>query len=204
MISTLLTEAATASPLGTFLAGLVLLAAAALVVIFLQLGITRMRNWGEIGGWLLRGLLAVDRGLVDYGSYAVGTRWEHPRTRWAVLLSVFGAIAAGGVLLPWPWAIWLLVLGLAGVLVVVRHWAHDQGETRRGVAPENKRIPISGGLIPEILTASAFVLIYAPIAFARFHAAGHQFELRPDAGPFAFVLFTLLELLKVVPIIDYY
>ncbi|MGH6814085.1 MAG: hypothetical protein ACREC6_00110 [Hyphomicrobiaceae bacterium] len=204
MISTVLTEIMTASPSGTFLAGVGVLAAAALIggLVHWSLGQVRDR-WG-IGRAILQGLRAADAILVTYGSYAAGTRWDSPLVRWAAMLSVLGAIAIGGVFLPWPWALWLLIIGLAVVFVVFRHWVHDWKEARRGIEPEDKTIRISGDLTAQMLVACGFVAIYASMAFARLHAAGHSFEMRPDAGPFAFVLFTLLEILKVLPIVDYY
>src|SRR5262249_55880718 len=153
---------------------------------------------------LIRQLRTVDSAIARVGSWIVGTRWRRPSWRLAAVLVFFGGAALGGVFLPWPGCLWALWIGLVGVLVVFRHWSIHENEAERNVEPSHKLISLDGNLNYEMVIGAACVFLYAPVAFAQIHAAGYRFQLQPDAGSFAFVGYTAIEMLKIGSLIQYY
>jgi hypothetical protein len=104
----------------------------------------------------------------------------------------------------WPWGLIVITLGLLAIFVVFRHWSRDEDEALREVVFDNKDIKIRGDLSFEVTVACGFILVFAPVAFAHIADAGLGFRVKPDAGPFAFLLYSLIELAKVGSIVDYY
>ena len=86
----------------------------------------------------------------------------------------------------------------------MRQYCSGHYKVLREVRPEEKEIKIKGDLTFELVIACAFLLVYAPVAFAAMQAAGYGFEVKPEARPFAFVIYTLVEMLKASPLVDYY
>jgi tetratricopeptide (TPR) repeat protein len=148
-------------------------------------------------------LLNMDRALVRYGSWWVGTRIASAWPRRGAALGVFIFVAICGALLPWPWCLWALSFGLLNVFVVFRHWSHDEKETKNQIGPDDKQIRIDGDLSGEMTGAFAFVLVYATIAFAQIQAARQGFQMPRDAGAFTFIRYALFEGLKLAPLVPY-
>jgi tetratricopeptide (TPR) repeat protein len=204
MLSLLSPDLGSASPLATLIASLFTVAiAAGLYALF--------RRWRGPGGRKSRLIEAivtfsrnVDGALVRYGSWWVGTRVPRPWPRHGVTLSIFIVIAACGALFPWPLCLWVLSFGLLNVFIVFRHWSRDADEAKSQVGLEDKQIRIDGDLSIEMATAGAFVLVYATTAFAQIQAAQQGFQMPADAGPFTFVRYALVEVLKVAPLVSYY
>ena len=204
MFPDLKTELASPTPLASLVSSLVTLAVLAAIYLAFQW----MRGQGGKKGaaleYLVARMRAFDKAIVRYGSWVVGTRYARPWVRRVWVPTFFLIIALGGALLPWPWGLFVISLGLLGIFVVYRHWSRDEDEVEREVRPEDKEIKIDGTLTFELVVACAFVLVFAPVAFASMQAAGYGFEVKPEARPFAFVTFTLIELLKAGSMVDYY
>lgn len=152
---------------------------------------------------LIAFLRSTDRALVRYGSWWVGTRVSSPWPRRGTTLGVFIFIAVCGALLPWPWCLWALSLGLLNVFIVFRHWSHDEKETKSRIGPDDKQIRIDDDLSAEMTGAFAFVLVYATTSFAQIQAARQGFQMPPDAGAFTFLRYALVEGLKLAPLVPY-
>ena len=56
----------------------------------------------------------------------------------------------------------------------------------------------------EVMIASAYIFVFSCIAFALIAAAGLGFQVKSEAGPFAYPLYAVIELLKAGPLVDYY
>ena len=188
---------------GALIAGLTSLSVVILGFLLIRL-VARTQRARAWPGAALIALRAVDAVTVKGGSWLVGTRFRHWLPRWGALVLVLLGLAIAGAFLPHAWGLWALVLGLLAIFIVFRHWSWDEDEVEREVAKDSKRIKIEGDLGPEMLVAVAFIFVYAPIAFARLQAIGYGFTLLPGAGLFVFVGYTFLEVLKAIPVIDYY
>jgi tetratricopeptide (TPR) repeat protein len=198
------------TPLGTLIASLVVFAGlmAAVVLAGLALRWAPQGNRPGPGTRLLLALRAADRWLVRAGSMVIGTGMREPWQRVPRVLLTFAVLTAGGVALPFPAAMLSLTLGLLAILLVFRHWSRD--ETERAAVPHGSAepprltVPIEGDLTIEMALASGYLLFVVPLAFARLHAAEMGFQLTEGAGPFAFVFYMVIELLKLGTVVDYY
>jgi hypothetical protein len=92
---------------------------------------------------------------------------------------------------------------LFGVLVVFRQWSHDEDDEEYHIRAVKREV-IRGTRNFELVVACASVLIYAPVVFAQLQNSGLGFDVDPKAGPFAFEGFTLIEVLKIAPLVQYY
>jgi hypothetical protein len=168
----------------------------------------RGRSGSEPRGFkrFVDGIRSLDRNLVKYGSWIVGTRYRTTWRRVLVFLAFFGGVAIGGATLPWPWCLWILSLGLFAVFIVFRDWSTIENAVEYDVSSgaASTKIDIDRNINPEMLGACAFVFVFAPVAFAQIQMAGFGFELETGAGPFAFVRYTMVELLKIGPLVQYY
>ncbi len=153
---------------------------------------------------LLKAVHAIDHALVTQGSWIVGTRVRRRGARWATVIFVLTAVGTLGAFLPGVFGFAALFLGLIAILIVYRHWSWDEDEVAAEVPEDEKRVPITGTLRNEVLTAVAFLFFYYPIAFAKLQADGGAFTLVPGSGLAALSVFTLLEFVKAVPFVDYY
>ena len=198
------------TPLGTLIASLIVfggvMALVVLVGVLLRLAPARERP--GIGTRLLLGIRAADRAVVRGGSLLTGTNLREPWQRVPRLLLTFALLTAGGIALPFPAAMAALTLGLVAILLVFRPWSRDETEraaTPAGSAePPRLTVPIEGDLTLEMALACGYLLVVVPLAFARLHAADLGFQLSPGAGPFAFVFYMVIELLKLGTVVDYY
>src|SRR6202050_606572 len=184
----------TASPLATAILSLLTVAFVAVLCPFVP--------WCWVRWTIARlGVIlhVADRYLVRYGSWWVGTRVSSRWLRHVLMLSIFIIVAAGGILAPWPWCIWVLTFGILNILIVFRHWSRDEDEIESEVTPEGKP-----NLSAEMIGACAFVLVYTTTAFAQVQAARQAFQIPSDAGPFTFVRYSLFEFLKELPLVSYY
>ena len=198
------------TPLGTLIASLIVfggvMALVVLAGILLRLAPESTRP--GFGTRLLLAIRAADRALVRGGSLLTGTNLREPWQRVPRLLLTFALLTTGGIALPFPWAMASLTLGLVAILLVFRHWSRDETEraaTAAGSAePPRLTVPIEGDLTIEMALSCGYLLVVVPLAFARLHAAEMGFELSPSAGPFAFVFYMVIELLKLGTVVDYY
>src|ERR1700689_3185980 len=193
-----------ASPVATLISSLFTVAVAAALYALFRWWRERSEDNSKVVEALITFLRGADRAVVGYGSRWVGTHVSRPWLRRGTTLSIFLAVAACGALLPWPWCLWALSFGLLNVFIVFRHWSHDEDEAKGRVGPEEKQIRIDGDLSIEMAGACAFVLVYATTAFAQIQAARQGFPIPPDAGPFTFIRYALVEALKVAPLVTYY
>jgi len=166
----------------------------------------------EDGFWgrLFRRLGALDKAFVRGASRFTGTAVAHPLRRRLAVTAVLAAIAAAAALIPPLFGLFAVVLGLLAILAVFRHWSRDEdqaddfAESNQPVPRDEREAPIDGRLGIEAMIACLFLLVYAPIAFAQIAASGQGFAIAPDAGPFAFMVYALIELFKAGSLIDYY
>ncbi|MFT5932470.1 MAG: hypothetical protein ACI93G_001559, partial [Hyphomonas sp.] len=147
---------------------------------------------------------SLDAGLVHGFSWVMGTRYRTRLQRLPILLSYFLSITAAGVYLPWPFSMAAVGFGVFSIFIVFRHWSRDEDEAVENVPFERKSIGINGTLGAEVLIASGFLFVFAPIAFAQLQAHGAGFTLEDNARPFTFLLYTLIETVKAGSLIDYY
>jgi len=156
--------------------------------------------WDKIIG----AVRAFDGALITYGTYVTGTRYDRRWVRLLILITYFTTLAIIAAFAPWPWGLLPIVLGVLSIFVVFRHWTVDEDERFDEVPFDAKKIPIRGDLNLEVVIACAFLFVYAPSAFAQLQANGYGFQMAPSAGPFAFIIYTLLEAVKAGSLIDYY
>jgi hypothetical protein len=184
------------------------LAALALVAVFyLVVQLLRGRGRRKTETWFDRIIergRAVDRAIVRTGSWVTGTRHKNPLVRRMLVVSVFTAFAVAGALLEWPWGLLGITLGVLAIFIVFRHWSRDEDEALAEGKFEDKDIAIRGDLSFEVMVACCFILVFAPVAFAQIADAGLGFQLKPEAAPFAFLLYALIELIKAGSLVDYY
>lgn len=198
------------TPLGTLMASLIvfggIMALVAVAGVLWRM-VPTSPGAGPGTRFLLR-VRAMDRAVVRAGSLVTGTNLRQPWQRVPRLLLTFALVTAGGIALPFPSAMLALTLGLLAILLVFRHWSRD--ETERAAIPAGSAepprltVPIEGDLTIEMALACGYLLVVVPLAFARLHAAELGFELTPGAGPFAFVFYMIIELLKLGTVVDYY
>lgn len=146
---------------------------------------------------------AIERVVLKYVGYIVGTTWRSPLWRALVSSIFFGTIAVSGALLRWPFCLWTIIIGLSGALVVFRQWSHDEDDEEYHIQAIKREV-IRGTRNFELIVSCASVLIFAPVVFAQLQNAGFGFDVDPKAGPFAFEGFTLIEMLKIAPLVQYY
>ena len=146
----------------------------------------------------------LDRSLVHFFSRITGTAYRKKYIRLPMLLSYFLALTAASVFLPWPYSMGCIGFGIFSIFVVFRHWSRDEDEAVENVPFERKDIKIDGTLGAEVLLAVAFLFVFAPIAFAQLQVQGIGFSVAANAGPFTFLLYTLIETVKAGSLIDYY
>jgi tetratricopeptide (TPR) repeat protein len=158
----------------------------------------------SVGDGVINGLRWVDRALVHVGSWLVGTRIADPALRPTVVVSVFSGFALAGALAPWPWGLVAIAAGVFAILIVFRHWSRDEDEVFTETPFDQKDIRIRGDLSAEVMLACGFLLVFAPVAFSHLQAHGYGFELSPDAGPFTFLIFSLIELFKAAVLLEHY
>ena len=97
-----------------------------------------------------------------------------------------------------------ITVGVLAIFVVFRHWSRDEHEALFELSIDQKDIKIRGDLAVEVLIACSFMLVFAPIAFAQLQANDYGFELPQGAGPFTFLIYTLIETLKAGSLVAYY
>ncbi|MBP6012516.1 MAG: tetratricopeptide repeat protein [Alphaproteobacteria bacterium] len=155
-------------------------------------------------GWLFDAVNALDRAIVVYGSWGVGTRIRNRNARWAALSAILFGLGTLGAFAPGAFGFVALVLGLISILIVYRHWSWDEDDVAAEIVEEEKRIQITGNLRNEVLTAVGFLFFYYPVAFAKLQAEGVAFSYVPGSGLLALSTFTLMEFVKSLPFIGYF
>ncbi len=193
------------TPLASLISGLLTLAlVAGLYSVFDWLRGRREPGEHSIADRIIDGLRALDRVLVHAGSWLVGTRIADPALRPTVVVLVFSGFALAGALAPWPWGLVAIAAGIFAILIVFRHWSRDEDEVFAEIPVDQKDIRIKGDLSAEVMLACGFLLVFAPVAFSHLQAHGYGFELAPDAGPFTFLIFSLVELFKAGVLLEHY
>ena len=196
------------TPLASAVSALATLLAVALVYSIVSLLRGKPKRGEEKGDTaferLIEGVRAVDRAIVHGASWVTGTRYRKSYVRIPVELLFFLALTAAAVFAPWPWGLIPILVGVLGIFAVFRHWSRDEDEALDDVPDDRKDIPIEGNLNREVLIAVGFLFVFAPIAFSQLQAHGFGFEIAPTAGPFTFVIYTLIETLKAGSLVDYY
>jgi tetratricopeptide (TPR) repeat protein len=193
------------TPFASLVAGLLTLALlAGLYVTFDWLRGRRDASKHSIGDSIIDALRALDRALVRAGSWLVGTRIADPALRPTVVVVIFSGFALAGALAPWPWGLAAIAAGIFAILIVFRHWSRDEDEVFAEVPFDQKSIRIRGDLSAEVMLACGFLLVFAPVAFSHLQAHGYGFELAPDAGPFTFLIYSLVELFKAALLLEHY
>jgi|GEM_PF-7125864 len=153
---------------------------------------------------LISSIRWLDRSLVHLFSWVTGTRYTQKYIRIPLLLIYFVGLTVASVLLPWPYAMGFIALGIFTIFVVFRHWSRDEDEVIAGISYERKDIKINGTLGTEVMIAVSFLFVLVPTAFALLQVQGMGFKLESDAGPFVFLVYTLIETIKAGSLIDYY
>jgi hypothetical protein len=152
---------------------------------------------------LFRHLGRWDRNLIYYATYVFGTHYRSWWVRRILVIVVFSTIAVAGAFLRWPTCIIAISFGLFGVFIIFRQWSHIDDD-KIFFIEHRRKIHIQGDLRFEVTAASLFILIFAPVAFAQMQVAEAAFQVDEKAGPFAFEFYTLLEILKIAPLVPYY
>jgi hypothetical protein len=195
-------EMSTPSPVGTLLSSAAFVTLVAIVVLVLWHKPTPAATT-SLTERLLGRIERSVRSFVYYATYAFGTHYRSGWIRKPWVVTVLSVIAVAGSLLPWPTCIVVISLGLIGIFVTFLHWS--QIEDDKAYFVEHRRtIPIDGDLRFEVTIAGLFILIFAPVAFAQMQLAQMGFHLDDKAGPFAFENYTLIEILKIAPLVQYY
>jgi tetratricopeptide (TPR) repeat protein len=193
------------TPLASLLSGLLTVAVLAIVyVAWHWLRGRRDQKAGARDGWVSAGLRATDRAIVHAGSRVVGTHYESPHARRLSVTLTFLGFAIAGAFLPWPWGLGAIAVGVLAIFAVFRHWARDEHEALLELRIEQKDIKTRGDLGVEVLIACSFLVVFAPVAFAQLQANGYGFVLPPKAGPFTFLIYSLIETLKAGSLVAYY
>jgi hypothetical protein len=193
------------TPLASLVSGLLMLALlAALYTTFDWLRGRHEPGKRSVGDSFIDGLRWIDRAIVHVGSWLVGTRIADPALRPTVVVSVFSGFALAGALAPWPWGLVAIAAGIFAIFIVFRHWSRDEDEVFAETPFDQKDIKIRGDLSAEVMLACGFLLVFAPVAFSHLQANGYGFELSPDAGPFTFLIFSLIELFKAAVLLEHY
>ena len=153
---------------------------------------------------LISGVRWLDRSLVHLFSWVTGTRYRKKYIRVPIILFHFLGLTAAGVFLSWPYSMGFIALGVFSIFIVFRHWSRDENEAVAGISYERKDLKIDGTLGIEVMISVAFLFVLVPTAFAQLQAQGIGFKLDSDAGPFAFLIYTLIETIKAGSLVDYY
>ena len=205
MLSQLAALFSSPTPLASLVSGLLMLALlAALYTTFDWLRGRREPGKRSVGDSFIDGLRWIDRALVHVGSWLVGTRISDPALRPTVVVGVFSGFALAGALAPWPWGLAAIAGGIFAILIVFRHWSRDEDEVFAETPIDQKDIRINGDLSAEVMLACGFLLVFAPVAFSHLQAHGDGFELARDAGPFTFLVYSLVELFKAAVLLEHY
>jgi tetratricopeptide (TPR) repeat protein len=159
---------------------------------------------GGIFEHIISGARRLDRTIVHGYSWITGTRFRKKYVRIPVLLLYFLGLVAASVFSPWPYGMAFVGFGVFSIFVVFRHWSRDEDEAIAGIPFERKDIKIDGTLGAEVLVAVAFLFVFTPVAFAQLQEEGVGFTLGQEAGPFTFLIYTLIETIKAGSLIDYY
>lgn len=194
------------TPLTSALSSLALIVILALIYgLFSALGRDKdTKSSDGIFEHIISGARRLDRTLVHGFSWITGTRFRKKYVRIPVLLLYFLGLVAASVFLPWPYGMAFVGFGVFSIFVVFRHWSRDEDEAIAGIPFERKDIKIDGTLGAEVLVAVAFLFVFTPVAFAQLQEQGVGFTLGQDAGPFTFLIFTLIETIKAGSLVDYY
>jgi hypothetical protein len=190
------------TPLGSLFSALAFVAVGGLLLTAIRYLLRNTKKRSRVDR-ALQMFHAAERVALKYVGYIVGTTWRSPLCRAVVSVLFFGTIATSGALLRWPFCLWAAIVGLFGVLVVFRQWSHDEEDEEYHIQAIKREV-IRGTRNFELIIACASVLIYAPVVFAQLQNAGLGFDVDPKAGPFAFEGFTLIEMLKIAPLVQYY
>lgn len=199
-------ELTTPTPLASALSSLVFIVIVAIIygfTSFTRRGATKADKPGMFEA-VIAVLRRLDRSVVHLFSRFTGTRYRKKYIRMPMLLSYFLVLTAASVFMPWPFNMGFVGFGIFSIFVVFRHWSRDEDEAVENVPFERKDIKIDGTLGAEVLLAVAFLFVFAPIAFAQLQVQGIGFSVAGDAGPFTFLLYTLIETVKAGSLIDYY
>lgn len=164
----------------------------------------KARGGGGLFERVIAGLRWLDRAVVHSFSWIIGTRYRKKYIRVPLLFVFFLSLAAASVFAPWPYGMGAVAFGVFSIFVVFRHWSRDEDEAVARIPFERKDIKIDGTLGAEVLLAVAFIFVFTPIAFAQLQVQGLGFTLQQDAGPFTFLIYTLIETVKAGSLIDYY
>lgn len=159
---------------------------------------------GGVFAQIITGARWLDKTLVHGFSWITGTRFRNKYVRIPVLLLYFLGLVVASIFLPWPYGMAFVGIGVFSIFVVFRHWSRDEDEAVASIPFERKDIKIDGTLGAEVLIAVAFLFVFTPIAFAQLQEQGVGFTLDQDAGPFTFLIYTLIETIKAGSLIDYY
>jgi hypothetical protein len=190
------------SPAGTLLSSAAFVAAIGIcaLVFWPRLKLTKSNSFIKR---IFRHLGRLDRNLIYYATYIFGTHYRSWWVRRILVLLVFSTIAIAGALLPWPTCMIAISSGLFGIFIIFRQWSHIDDD-KIFFIEHRRKINIQGDLRFEVTTASLFILIFAPVAFAQMQLAEAAFQVDEKAGPFAFEFYTLIEILKIAPLVPYY
>ncbi|NQY40011.1 MAG: tetratricopeptide repeat protein [Henriciella sp.] len=194
------------TPLTSALSSLALIGVLALIYGLFS-ALTRDKDAESGGGvfeHIISGARRLDRTLIRGFSWITGTRFRKKYVRIPVLLLYFLGLVAASVFLPWPYGMAFVGFGVFSIFVVFRHWSRDEDEAIAGIPFERKDIKIDGTLGAEVLVAVAFLFVFTPVAFAQLQEEGVGFSLGQEAGPFTFLIYTLIETIKAGSLIDYY
>ena len=194
------------TPLASAVSSLLLLAILAVIYAGIRAVRRKPKSPGTKSAFtrVMDGLRVTGRTVLKAASWATGTRYRTRARRIPVLLTFFLAMTAGAVFAPWPWGFVPIILGVLGILIVFLHWSIDEDEAEEQVPADRKMLPILGDLHIEVKIAVGFLLVLAPIAFSLLQEHGYGFRMTPNAGPFTFLVFTLIETLKAGSLVDYY
>jgi tetratricopeptide (TPR) repeat protein len=194
------------TPLTSALSSLALIGVLALIYGLFS-ALKRDKNTNSRGGIFERvisGARRLDRTLVHGFSWITGTRFRKKYVRIPILLFYFLGLVVASVFLRWPYGMAFVGFGVFSIFVVFRHWSRDEDEAIASIPFERKDIKIDGTLGTEVLVAVAFLFVFTPVAFAQLQEHGIGFTLDQDAGPFTFLIYTLIETIKAGSLVDYY
>lgn len=194
------------TPLTSALSSLALIGVLALIYGLFS-ALKRDKNANSRGGIFERvisGARRLDRTLVHGFSWITGTRFRKKYVRIPILLLYFLGLVVASVFLSWPYGMAFVGFGVFSIFVVFRHWSRDEDEAIASIPFERKDIKIDGTLGTEVLVAVAFLFVFTPVAFAQLQEHGIGFTLDQDAGPFTFLIYTLIETIKAGSLVDYY
>ena len=194
------------SPLGSAVSALSLVLIFALLYGLLTLKGGKPRKVGEVSKMsaIWKALRSFGRALLKGFSWIIGTHWHTSRLRIPSVIFFFLFMTGAAVFLPWPWGLLPIIIGILGIVAVFQHWSLDEDEAEESLPLDRKLIIISGDLHAEVKIAVSFLFVLTPIAFSLLQENGYGFRVAPDAGPFTFVIYTLIEAVKADTIVSYY